>query len=41
MISFASVTDNGTREVNEDYLGYSLKDDTAFFAVADGLGGHG
>lgn len=42
-VTYAKTTNNGTRKVNEDYLLVRSTDGTSrcFFAVADGLGGHG
>ena len=42
-VTYAKTTNNGTRKVNEDYLLVRGTDGNArcFFAVADGLGGHG
>lgn len=42
MIDYASVTDKGGREVNEDAVGIEIvNEQTICFCVADGLGGHG
>lgn len=40
-ITFSKYTNVGTREVNEDYLLLRGTENRGFFAVADGLGGHG
>ncbi len=40
-ITVATFTDRGGREVNEDSVGAWIRDNTAFLAVADGLGGCG
>jgi len=37
---FIEMTDIGNRTVNEDYCAHQLCDRSAFFIVADGLGGH-
>lgn len=34
-------TDKGNRELNEDYIGMTSRDDRYLFVLADGLGGHG
>ena len=42
MIEFASMTEQGGRDVNEDAVSVEIVDDqTQCFSVADGLGGHG
>lgn len=41
MISYNSVTNIGDRRVNEDSIGHYMDNNTGFFIVADGLGGHG
>lgn len=41
MITFAYLYEKGSREINEDAIGYRVKEETACFALADGLGGHG
>jgi len=40
MLEYATYTDIGTREVNEDALGVTVRGDKLAFAVCDGLGGH-
>lgn len=40
-ITFSKYTNVGTREVNEDYMLLRGTEKRGFFAVADGLGGHG
>lgn len=40
-ISYSLFTDGGKREINEDYVNSSEKDNKFLFALADGLGGHG
>ena len=39
-LKIATKTMPGSREINEDYVAYRLKDDTLIAVVADGLGGH-
>ena len=41
MITYAMFTNKGDRELNEDFVGVNAKSGTYFFALADGLGGHG
>ena len=41
MLRYATITNNGSREVNEDSLGAYEKDGNYGFIVCDGLGGHG
>lgn len=41
VIDFASLSDKGDREVNEDSIGSSIVSDNYCFALCDGLGGHG
>lgn len=41
MIRYATVTNNGSREINEDSIGVFSKDDMCLFVLCDGLGGHG
>lgn len=41
MITYAMVSDKGDRELNEDFIGVKAKQGAYFFALADGLGGHG
>ncbi|MDR1194060.1 MAG: protein phosphatase 2C domain-containing protein [Peptococcaceae bacterium] len=41
MISYAAISRPGGREVNEDSLDFYERQGTYFFALADGLGGHG
>lgn len=40
-ISFASYSDVGDREVNEDYVAIKESDRRKMFVLCDGLGGHG
>ncbi len=40
-ISFATLSENGGREVNEDAIEILSKNGQFLFALADGLGGHG
>ena len=40
-MDWASITNPGSREVNEDSLGAVQTEDVQCFIVADGLGGHG
>ena len=41
MIRFATLTNNGKREVNEDSIGVFSHEDMCLFVLCDGLGGHG
>ena len=41
MLTFSSFTNEGSREVNEDSLGYFSNGPSNCFVVCDGLGGHG
>ncbi|MBP5417129.1 MAG: serine/threonine-protein phosphatase [Clostridiales bacterium] len=41
MLKYATITNNGSRDVNEDSLGAYEKDGNFGFIVCDGLGGHG
>lgn len=41
MISYAGITSEGGRAVNEDSIGTLEQNGGYFFALADGLGGHG
>lgn len=41
MINFATLTNSGNREVNEDSIGVYSHDDMCLFVLCDGLGGHG
>ena len=41
MMRFASITDCGNREVNEDSIGTAQNNGLNLFVVCDGLGGHG
>lgn len=41
MVKFAMMTDPGSRENNEDYIGMYQDEDSYCFVLADGLGGHG
>lgn len=41
MIQYATLTNNGSREINEDRYGVAMHGDSYCFVVADGLGGHG
>lgn len=38
---YATFTDNGSRDVNEDSFGTAMYGKSSCFVVADGLGGHG
>lgn len=40
-IDIADITDKGSRNVNEDYIGYDSLDGSFCFVVCDGLGGMG
>lgn len=40
MITYKLYTNQGCRENNEDFLGMAMDEDSYFFSVADGLGGH-
>ncbi len=40
-ITYATLTDQGGRPVNEDYLGVTTIENGYLFALCDGLGGHG
>ena len=40
-ISYASVSETGSREVNEDCISITKADENFCFIVCDGLGGHG
>ena len=40
-ISYETITDQGERSHNEDYLGVALTSDRVSFILCDGLGGHG
>lgn len=41
MIRYATLTNNGDREVNEDSIGVFSNGDMLLFVLCDGLGGHG
>lgn len=41
MVTYYSVNERGGRPDQEDTVGVCILENTAFFAVADGLGGHG
>ncbi len=41
IIDFASFSDKGDREYNEDYIGSANIDNNFVYVLADGLGGHG
>ena len=41
MLRYATLTDSGNREVNEDSIGVSEHNGMSLFVVCDGLGGHG
>lgn len=41
MIDFAAYTEEGSREINEDYVLIAKKREEYLFVLADGLGGHG
>lgn len=41
MINFATLTNKGSREVNEDSIGIFSNGDMCLFVLCDGLGGHG
>lgn len=40
-IKYAFITKQGDRNINEDCIGTAEKENSLFFALADGLGGHG
>lgn len=40
-ITYSSYTDKGSREMNEDAIGYKVIGDRCCFLLCDGLGGHG
>lgn len=40
-ISFGSLTNEGERDVNEDFLGFTITPERLAFILCDGLGGHG
>lgn len=40
-LSFAKITNAGSRSINEDSIGIFFNDDKIGFALCDGLGGHG
>ncbi len=41
MLSYAFITDQGMRNINEDSVGYAVSGKRNLYLVADGLGGHG
>lgn len=41
MLKYASVTNCGSREINEDSLGVKIGEKKSCFVLCDGLGGHG
>lgn len=41
LIDFASFSDKGERELNEDYIGEVTLGNKSIYVLADGLGGHG
>lgn len=41
MITYSSITKNGSRPLNEDSIGFLEKNGTFCFVLCDGLGGHG
>ena len=41
MMRYASITNCGNREVNEDSIGTAQNNGLSLFVVCDGLGGHG
>ena len=41
MLSYAFITDQGMRNINEDCVGYAVSGKRNLYLVADGLGGHG
>ncbi|MFI3212869.1 MAG: PP2C family serine/threonine-protein phosphatase [Eubacteriales bacterium] len=41
MITYAKISDVGSRSVNEDCVGVFEKDNSKLFVLCDGLGGHG
>ena len=41
MTEYASITKEGDRSINEDYIGNITLEGTHLFCLADGLGGHG
>lgn len=40
-MQYKLLTNKGTRELNEDYVGMTQRDGRFLFVLADGLGGHG
>lgn len=40
-MEFRMFSDKGDREINEDFVGMTERDNCFLFALADGLGGHG
>ena len=41
MFDYSLYTDIGDRSINEDSIGFSIKNERACFVLCDGLGGHG
>lgn len=41
MLDYTAFSDKGERQINEDTVGVLKKEDTFYFFLADGLGGHG
>ena len=41
MIKYATITNKGGRDVNEDYIGVFSNENMLLFVLCDGLGGHG
>ncbi len=41
MLKYAMITDNGSRDINEDAVGWIQLDGKSCFILCDGLGGHG
>ncbi len=41
MLDYTVFSDKGERQINEDTVGVLKKEDTFYFFLADGLGGHG
>lgn len=41
MLTYTLMSDKGDREQNEDFISLKVNGNQGFFALADGLGGHG
>ena len=41
MVSVGVISEKGSRDINEDTIGYKSRGDEWCFVIADGLGGHG